>query len=34
VNGADYDAMVAAQSQALAKLSQEIAEAIQSAGKN
>ena len=33
VNGADYDAMVAAQSQALAKLSQEIAEAIQTAGR-
>ena len=34
VNGADYDAMVAAQSQALAKLSQEIAAAIQQTGKN
>ena len=34
VSGADYPAMVAAQSRALAKLSQEIAEAIQGAGKN
>jgi len=34
VSGADYTALVAAQSQALAKLSQEIAEAIQGAGKN
>ena len=34
VSGADYTALVAAQSQALAKLSQEIAEEIQGAGKN
>jgi hypothetical protein len=34
VSGADYTALVAVQSQALAKLSQEIAEAIQGAGKN
>jgi uncharacterized lipoprotein YmbA len=34
VTGADYAALVAAQSRALAKLSQEIAEAIQAAGKN
>ena len=34
VSGADYAAMVAAQSRALAKLSQEIAAAIQGAGKN
>ena len=34
VSGADYAALVAAQSRALAKLSQEIAEAIQAAGKN
>jgi uncharacterized protein len=34
VNGADYGALVATQSRALAKLSQEIAKAIQSAGKN
>jgi uncharacterized lipoprotein YmbA len=34
VMGADYAALVAAQSRALAKLSQEIAEAIQGAGKN
>lgn len=34
VSGADYAALVAAQSRALAKLSQEIAGAIQSAGKN
>ena len=34
VTGADYAAVVAAQSRALAKLSQEIAEAIQGAGKN
>jgi len=34
VSGADYAAVVAAQSRALAKLSQEIAEAIQGAGKN
>jgi hypothetical protein len=34
VSGADYTALVAAQSRALAKLSQEIAEAIQGAGKN
>ena len=34
VSGADYAALVAAQSRALAKLSQEIAEAIQGAGKN
>jgi uncharacterized lipoprotein YmbA len=34
VSGADYPALVAAQSRALAKLSQEIAEAIQGAGKN
>ncbi len=34
VSGADYAALVAAQSRALAKLSQEIAKAIQSAGKN
>jgi uncharacterized lipoprotein YmbA len=34
VTGADYAALVAAQSRALAKLSQEIAEAIQGAGKN
>jgi len=33
VTGADYAAVVAAQSRALAKLSQEIAEAIQGAGK-
>jgi uncharacterized protein len=34
VSGADYAALVAAQSRALARLSQEIAEAIQGAGKN
>jgi uncharacterized lipoprotein YmbA len=34
VRDADYAAMVAAQSRAVAKLSQEIAEAIQGAGKN
>jgi len=34
VNGADYAALVAAQSRAIAKLSQEIAETIQGAGKN
>jgi hypothetical protein len=34
VSGADYAALVAAQSRALAKLSQEIAEAIQGAKKN
>jgi uncharacterized protein len=34
VSGADYTALVAAQSRALAKLSQEIAEAIQGVGKN
>jgi uncharacterized lipoprotein YmbA len=34
VIGADYGALVAAQSRALANLSQEIAEAIQQAGKN
>jgi len=34
VSGADYAALVAAQSRALAKLSHEIAEAIQGAGKN
>jgi uncharacterized lipoprotein YmbA len=34
VRGADYAAVVAAQSRALAKLSQEIAEAIQGAEKN
>jgi uncharacterized protein len=34
VSGADYAALVAAQSQALAKLSQEIVEAIQGAGKH
>ena len=34
VSGADYADLVAAQSRALAKLSQEIAEAIQGAGKN
>ena len=34
VTGTDYAAVVAAQSRALAKLSQEIAEAIQQAGKN
>jgi len=34
VRGADYAAVVAAQSRALANLSQEIAEAIQGAGKN
>ncbi len=34
VSGADYGALVAAQSRALAQLSQEIAEAIQKAGKN
>ncbi len=34
VSGADYAAVVAAQSRAVAKLSQEIAEAIQGAGKN
>jgi uncharacterized lipoprotein YmbA len=34
VSGADYGALVAAQSRALGKLSQEIAAAIQSAGKN
>jgi uncharacterized lipoprotein YmbA len=34
VTGADYAALVAAQSRAVAKLSQEIATAIQGAGKN
>ena len=34
VTGADYAALVAAQSRAVAKLSQEIAEAIKAAGKN
>jgi len=34
VTGPDYPALVAAQSRAVAKLSQEIAEAIQGAGKN
>ncbi|MGA7578281.1 MAG: membrane integrity-associated transporter subunit PqiC [Desulfobaccales bacterium] len=34
VTGTDYAAVVAAQSRALAQLSQEIAEAIQKAGKN
>ena len=34
VTGADYGAVVAAQSRAVAQLSQEIAEAIQKAGKN
>jgi uncharacterized protein len=34
VSGGDYAALVAAQSRALAKLSQEIVEAIQGAGKN
>jgi len=34
VRGADYAAVVAAQSRALAKLSREIAEAIRGAGKN
>lgn len=34
VTGGDYAALVAAQSQALAQLSQEIAQAIQGAGKN
>ena len=34
VSGADYGALVAAQSRTLARLSQEIAEAIQKAGKN
>ncbi len=34
VSGADYAALVAAQSRTLAKLSQEIAEAIQGTGKN
>jgi uncharacterized lipoprotein YmbA len=34
VSGADYTALVAAQSRAIAKLSQEIAQAIQGAGKN
>jgi uncharacterized lipoprotein YmbA len=34
VTGADYAALVAAQSRAVAKLSQEIAEAIQGAGKH
>jgi uncharacterized lipoprotein YmbA len=34
VTGADYAALVAAQSQAVAKLSQEIATAIQGSGKN
>ncbi|MGA8140603.1 MAG: PqiC family protein [Desulfobaccales bacterium] len=34
VSGADYGALVAAQSRALATLSQDIAEAIQKAGKN
>ena len=34
VSGGDYAALIAAQSRALAKLSQEIAEAIQRAGKN
>ena len=34
VTGPDYAALVAAQSRAVAKLSQEIAEAIQGAGKN
>jgi hypothetical protein len=34
VSGTDYAALVAAQSRALAKLSEEIAQAIQGAGKN
>jgi hypothetical protein len=34
VTGTDYAALVAAQSQAVAKLSQEIAVAIQGAGEN
>jgi ABC-type uncharacterized transport system auxiliary subunit len=34
VTGADYAALVAAQSRAVAKLSQEIVAAIQRAGKN
>ena len=34
VSGADYAALVAAQSRALGKLSQEIAEAIKSSGRN
>jgi uncharacterized protein len=34
VSGSDYAALVAAQSRAVARLSQEIAEAIQGAGKN
>ena len=34
VSGADYNALVAAQSRAVGKLSQEIVEAIQVAGKN
>ncbi len=34
VSGGDYASLVAAQSRALAKLSQEIAEAIQGAGKS
>ena len=34
VSGADYAALVAAQSRALARLSQDIAQAIQGAGKN
>jgi uncharacterized lipoprotein YmbA len=34
VNGADYAALVAAQSRAVGKLSQEIAKAIQGVGKN
>jgi hypothetical protein len=34
VSGADYAALVAAQSRALAQLSEEIAQAIQGAGKN
>jgi uncharacterized protein len=34
VSGGDYAALVAAQSRAVARLSQEIAEAIQGAGKN
>ena len=34
VSGADYAALVAAQSRAVARLSQEIVEAIQAAGKN
>jgi uncharacterized lipoprotein YmbA len=34
VTGADYAALVAAQSRSLAKLSQEITEVIQRAGKN